>query len=300
MSFLNGIYMDKLECIKLFSHVARLKSFTAAANELNMTQGSVSKKIAWLEQSLGFALFNRNSRQISITDAGSHYLSFSYELIEKLDITEKKLKNELDHVVGKLRISSPSAFATERLAKPIQKFMAINPDITIDISVNDKQVDLFTDDIDIAIRAAFLKDSRLKAKKLLEHELCYFASPTYLEKYGNLSKPFSFSAHKCITYNLTSPSNVWRINNEKFTVNQAIQSDCPEMIVKMALLGCGIAAMPKWMIQKYLDNSQLVELFSDSKKYSLPMYIVYKDNDYQPLKIRAFIDFLTSYFDSTT
>ncbi len=290
--------MDKLECIKLFSYAARLKSFTATANELNMTQGAVSKKIAWLEKNLGFTLFHRNPRKISLTNAGAEYLTFCHELIEKMTITEQQLKNELSQVVGVLKISAPSAFATQRLAHPIKEFLRANPELKIDISVNDRQIDLYNDDIDIAIRASYLKDSGLKAKKILNHELCYFASPDYLKVYGKPRYPDELSIHACITYSLSNPSNAWYLNNEKFIVPELVSSDSPEMIVKMATLGCGIAAMPKWMVQEYLDCNQLIELFKDDEKLSLPMYVVYKSSDYLPYRVRAFIDFLADYFDS--
>lgn len=290
--------MDKFECIKLFNQAARLGSFTATANELNMTQGAVSKKIAWLENSLGFTLFHRTSRKINLTNAGEQYLKHSRELIEKMTITEQRLKNELSQVLGELKVSAPSAFATQRLAIPIRDFLYLNPKVSINVSVNDKQVDLYNDDIDIAIRASYLKDSGLKAKKLLDHELCYFASPKYLEQNGTPILPKEIIQHLCITYSLSNPSNVWYFNKEKYAIREVISSDSPEMIVKMALLGLGIAAMPKWMVRKHINKNELTEIFESVEKHSLPMYAVYKNTDYLPFRIRAFIDFLANYFAS--
>lgn len=288
--------MDKFGCIKLFNQVARLGSFTATANELNMTQGAVSKKIAWLENSLGFTLFHRTSRKISLTNAGEQYLRHSRELIEKMTVTEQRIRNELSQVIGELKISAPSAFATQRLAIPIRDFLYLNPKVSINVSVNDKQVDLYNDDIDIAIRASYLKDSGLKAKKLLDHELCYFASPKYLEQNGRPVLPKEIIQHHCITYSLSNPSNVWHFNNEKYVIKEVISSDSPEMIVEMAVLGLGIAAMPKWMVQKHLDKNELTEIFENVEKVSLPMYAVYKNVEYLPFRIRSFIDFLANYF----
>lgn len=288
--------MDKFECIRLFNHVARIGSFTATANELNMTQGAVSKKISWLESALGFTLFHRTSRKITLTNAGEQYLQYSRELIEKMTITEQRLKNELSQALGELKISAPSAFATQRLAEPIRDFLKVNPKVSINVSVNDKQVDLYNDDIDVAIRVSYLKDSGLKAKKLLTHELCYFASPNYLQQNGVPILPEEITQHQCISYSLSNPSNVWHFNNEKYAINEVISSDSPEMIVKMAVLGLGIAAMPKWMIQKHLDKNELIELYKSEVKHSLPMYAVYKNADYLPFRIRAFIDFLGDYF----
>ncbi|NMP30865.1 LysR family transcriptional regulator [Thalassotalea sp. M1531] len=290
--------MDKLDCIKVFTHVARLGSFTAVANELNMTQGAVSKKIAWLESSIGFSLFHRTSRKITLTNSGEQYLNYSNKVLEEMIYTEQKLKGELSEAIGELKISAPSAFATQRLVKPVSKFMELNPRITLNLSVNDKQVDLYKDDIDIAIRASFLNDSGLKARKLLHHELCYFASPGYIERHCEPLLPSELLNHKCITYSLSNPSNIWHLDNQKYNANEITTSDSPELIVQLALAGVGIAAMPKWMVESYFKQGKLIEVFREFDKHSLPMYAVYKSVDFLPYRIRAFIDFLCEYFEA--
>ena len=288
--------MDKLECINLFCVVARLNSFTAAANELNVTQSAVSKKIAWLEHKLGFNLFERSARKINLTDAGKSYLAFCVQLVEQINVTEQTLKGEQAKVSGRLKISAPSAFATNMLSQPVAEFLSQHSEVKLEVSVNDQQVDLYKDDVDIALRAAHLPDSGLKAKRILDHELCYFAAPDYLEHNGNPSAPSDLAYHQCITYSLSRPSNVWFINQQKHSVLEFIKSDSPEFIVQMALMGCGIAGMPKWMVQDKLNEGALVELFTDCEKASLPMYAVYKNADYIPFKIRAFVDYLSRYF----
>jgi len=290
--------MDKLDCIKIFSRVAQLGSFTAVANELNLTQGAVSKKIAWLESTIGLTLFHRTSRKITLTNSGEHYLKYSIELLEQMDQTELLLRNELREAVGELKISVPSSFATQRLVKPVSQFMAMNPKVIFNISVQDRQVDLYRDDIDIAIRASYLKDSGLMAKKLLNHELCYFASPKYLREHSEPITPTDLSNHKCITYSLSNPSNIWHFNNQKYSVNEVTISDSPELIVQFAIEGIGIAAMPKWMVSHYFESGTLREIFIDADKPSLPMYAVYKKVDFLPYRIRAFVDFLSHYFEA--
>ena len=104
-----------------------LGSFTAVANELNMTQGAVSKKIAWLENSVGFSLFHRTSRKISLTSSGEQYLKYSHKLLEEMMFTEQKLKDELREAVGELKISAPSAFATQRVSKTCSKIHGTKP-----------------------------------------------------------------------------------------------------------------------------------------------------------------------------
>lgn len=288
--------MDKFECMKLFCRVAQLGSFTLVANEQNIAQSAVSKKVAWLEDGIGITLLHRTSRNVSLTDQGAQYLQYANRVIEEMEQTESQLKGQLATVSGKLTLSAPSAFAIQRLAKPISLFTQLHPNLQIGLSVQDQLVDLYQSNVDIAIRASYLKDSNLKARKLLDHNVCFFASPDYLKQHGQPHTPEELAHHACLTYSLTSPSNIWVINGEKYQVNEAFSSDSPEMIVEMARLDNGIAAMPRWMVEADLQNHRLIELFVETEKMTLPMYAVYKSTQYQPYRIRAFIDYLVSYF----
>jgi len=292
--------MDKLESMKLFCRVAQLGSFTLVANEQNITQSAVSKKVAWLEDAIGITLLHRTSRKVSLTDQGAQYLRYANRVIEEMEQTEAQLKGELTSVSGKLTLSAPSAFAIQRLAKPISLFTQLHPNLQIDLSVQDQFVDLYQSNVDIAIRASYLKDSNLKARKLLDHNVCFFASPDYLKQHGHPHTPEELTHHACLTYSLTSPSNIWVINGEKYQVNEAFSSDSPEMLVEMARLDNGIAAMPRWMVEADLQKRRLIELFVETEKMSLPMYAVYKSSQYQPYRIRAFIDYLVDYFNQDT
>lgn len=288
--------MDKLESISLFCQVVRLGSFTAVANELNMTQGSVSKKIAWLESQLRLTLLHRTSRRVTLTEQGREYYEYAVTLLETMSHTESRLRDELSQVSGVLSLSAPSAFATQKLAAPIAEFLEQNPGLSITVSVEDKLIDLANSSIDIAIRASDLKDSGLKAKKLCQHQVTYFASPNYLKKRQVPTSGQDLKSHQCITYSLMTPSNVWLLGGKKYQVNEILSSDNPEMIVKMANLGVGIAAMPRWMIEEELASGELIEILANVEHLSLPMYALYKATDYQPYRIRAFIDFLSDYF----
>lgn len=294
--------MDKFECLSVFIRVAQLGTFTAAANELNTTQSAVSKKIAWLEKKVGFTLFHRHPRAISLTNSGQQYLNLALKITEEVGVTESQLRQEQVAVSGTLRLSVPSAFSLKLLAEPLNQFLNEHPDLKVDISVSDKFVNLLENDIDIAIRAAYLKDSGLKAKWLFDNELAYFASPRYLSANPQIEKAEDLIAHQCLTYSLMSPSNLWRFDDGqeviKVKVNEQVRSDSPEMIVKMATLGQGVAAMPKWMIDNEIRSGELQLLLQQYQPMKIPMYLVFKDSAYQPKRIRAFIDYLVAVFDN--
>ena len=294
--------MDKFDCLKVFTRVAHLGSFTAAANEFNTTQSAVSKKIAWLEKQVGVSLFYRHARAISLTESGQQYLGLALNITHEMDCFESNLRQEQATISGVLKLSVPSAFSTQLLCQPLNQFLNLHPQVTVDVSVSDKFVDLLEGNIDIAIRAAYLKDSGLKAKWLLDNELVYFASPDYLKTTPAIVDIDDLRQHKCLTYSLSTPSNLWRFNTGKevvkIKVNEQIRSDNPEMLVQMAKLGQGIAAMPRWMVEQELQSGTLILLLTQYQTQKLPMYMVYKDAEQQPQRIRAFIDFLADYFNS--
>lgn len=289
--------MDKIECIRIFVETAKLNSFTATANKLDMTQSAVSKKIAWLESDLGLTLFQRNSRKISLTHAGKDYLSYCCRLLEEMSAIESKLKRETESVEGELKISAPSAFSTMLLNKPLQAFIEQHPGIRVSLSVDDRIVNLNDHNIDIAIRASQLKDSGLKARFLFNNKIQYVASPDYLSKYGKPEHPQDLSQHQCLTYSLMNPANEWRFADKdrqstSVKVNQIFTSDSPEMLLTMARQGLGVVALPDWMSNEFVEKGELTRILESWSNNYLPMYAVYHASDYLPQRIRVFIDFL--------
>ena len=294
--------MDKLDCIRTFVRVVQMGSFTAVANSQNITQGSVSKKVAWLEQQLSISLLYRTSRQLSLTDAGEAYYQHALRLLEDHDSFEATLKGEQIKVKGRLALSMPTSLGLHLLSKPIADFMATHPDVDIDLSLNDQHIDLYRDNIDIAFRASFLKDSGLKAKRIMDNTMVYCASPDYLEREGTPKYASDLTEHQYLSYSLAHPSNVLQFTNqegksERVTVSEAFRTDSPEMLLKMAILGQGVTYLPQWMVSTYEATGELVEVLTDYPRQTIPLYAVYKDSQSQPFRIRAFIDFIADTFD---
>ncbi|MBC7005730.1 LysR family transcriptional regulator [Photobacterium sp. BZF1] len=289
--------MDKLDCIRTFTRVVQLGSFTAVANTQNITQGSVSKKVSWLEQHLSISLLHRTSRQLSLTDAGEAYFQHALRLLEDHDSFEANLKGEQFKAKGRLALSMPTSLGLHLLAKPIADFIALHPDVDIDLSLNDQHIDLYRDNIDIAFRASLLKDSGLKAKHLIDNTMVYCASPNYLKRKGLPRHASELTKHHCLTYSLAHPSNVWNFINrdgksEKVSLSEHFRSDSPEMLLKMATLGQGITFLPQWMVSPFEKTGELVEVLTDYRQQTIPLYAVYKNSQTQPYRIRAFIDFI--------
>ena len=294
--------MDKLENIKLFLLVSQFNSFTVAANKLNIGQGTVSKNIAKLEQQLGFTLFHRHSRSVQITPQGAEYLEHCQQMMDELTNVESKIKDERDIVKGTLKLSIPSAMATKILAKPIASFMELHPEIEINVSVNDRQVNLVEEYIDVAIRASNLDDSGYKARYLFNNKAIFCASPEYLNKHLEPASPTELINHSCLTYSLLDRPNKWSAFNDTskqtFIVNQHFSSDSPEMLLTMAVAGQGVIALPDWMVKPYIDNGKLIHILKSYTHIDLPMYAVFKSDNYLPIRIKAFIDHLAVFFQT--
>ena len=293
--------MDKYDCQRLFIRVAQLGSFTAAAENLNLTQSAVSKRIAWLEHRIGFSLFHRNSRQVNLTSQGIEYLSYCDKLLDEMSYTESRLKEELNQVSGELSLSLPSAMATTLLAKPISQFMQLHPLLKINISVNDRLVDLIETNTDIAVRVSQLADSNYKARFLFNNRAILVASAEYLTHQAKITIPSDLAQQRCLSYSLSALSNTWQLTDNhqqvsKVNVNSAFSSDSAEMLLAMAKMGQGITALPSWMVEPALANQELQQVLPAYSAANLPMYAVYKASEYQPQRVRAFIDYLVAYF----
>ena len=268
-----------------------------------MTQGAVSKKIAWLENQIGFKLFHRSSRNINLTQQGQDYLEYCEQFIEQIAQVETRIKGELTQIKGELKLSVPSALATQLLVEPIDQFMSEHPELNFKVSVNDQKVDLIESDIDIALRASVLEDSSYKARHLFDNKAIYMASPSYLDEHGIPKEAEDLTKHRCLTYNLSSKSHSWTLidkqgNPHRVKVNSIFSSDSPELLMQIALSGQGLVLLPDWMGGRHIDNGKLVQVLDHYESMSLPMYAVFKSDAYQPYRVRAFIDFLVGYFQS--
>lgn len=300
-----GNSMDKYDCQRLFIRVAQLGSFTAAAENLNLTQSAVSKRIAWLEHSIGFSLFHRNSRQVNLTSQGKEYLSYCDRLLDEMNYTEARLKGELNQVSGELTLSVPSAMATMLLAKPISQFMQLHPKLSVNVSVNDRLVDLIETNIDIAIRVSHLADSNYKARFLFNNRAVLVASPEYLSQQSELTIPTDLTQHRCLSYSLSAQSTNWQLTDSKqqiskVSIDSVFSSDSAEMLLTMAIMAQGVTALPDWMVKQALDSHELQQVLPAYSAANLPMYAVYKASEYQPQRVRAFIDYLVAYFANET
>ncbi|WP_261905370.1 LysR family transcriptional regulator [Vibrio fortis] len=293
---------DVFSAIPIFVAVVESGSFSAAAERLSMTKSAVSKRISSLEDNLGTRLFHRSTRKLTLTEAGEQFSDYARN---SLFIAQQGINATTLHQgkpKGTLKINAPMTFSRLHLVPLLKEFLDLYPDIKVILNMDDKIVDMIEGGYDVGIRIGELKDSSLIAKKLAKCDSVVCASPEYLTEYGIPKTPSDLRDHNCIYYSLFQAGVEWTFfrDNEKskvepkgnFVVNNS------DAIGEMLLQGLGICQMPTFIVRKYLDSGQLIEVLDE---YNLPqhnIYAVYPERRHVPEKVRVFLDFVENRLSS--
>jgi DNA-binding transcriptional LysR family regulator len=292
--------MDQLNAMRAFVRVAETASFSAVAHEFSTTQATISKRIAALEALLGVKLLRRSSREQSLTEAGSDYYQRSLAILEAVDEAETIARCQVDTPRGVLRITTAVDFAKSVLSPLLQQFMVRYPDIHLDLMLSNHRSDLIAEGIDIAIRAGQFEDSAMIATHLCTSQQCLVASKDYLRQHGQPDHPNALKQHNCLIYSANNNTTTWSFIDTSEThlpmhvaVSGRFNCDNAEMILDMALAGCGVAILPYWMTHQSLENGTLTRVLPDSWLPKIEVKIIYPDKKHLPLKTRFFIDFIT-------
>jgi DNA-binding transcriptional LysR family regulator len=217
-----------------------------------------------------------------------------------LDDAVASARSKSDSPKGLLRIAAPLPFARLMLVPLIPEFFARFPDITVELCLSDKHVDLVSEGIDLAIRASELEDSSLVARSLFDNEMMLVASPSYLDKYGIPATPEDLKQHTCIVYSQLKSNDIWHFTkigeNQVVSVSGNLASNSGEANLHASLEGLGITELPVWMVKTHLCSGELVRVLTEYQADSLPLNAIYPHSRYVPLKITSFIDFLKEKF----
>lgn len=285
----------------LFYYVVRFKSFSQAAEKCNVSKAYVSKHIAQLEQELQTKLLFRNTRQLSLTEAGEIF----YAQCEKLfALAQQGYDNmaQLRHQpTGTLKISVPPALAMYVLTKPLAEYQQRYPDVTLNVVLESQLVDLVQQGYDLALRSsATLPDSSLIARKLtsLRYMLC--ATPQYLKKHGALDHPEQLAHHRIAVYSTSNAMQQLEFirGNRQFPINVEgkFQSNQIDLIAKMVMASTCAAVLPEFMVADAIKQGKLTVCLPKYRLPAKPLYLLYPQREFVPLKVKAFIDLLKAEF----
>ncbi|WP_320826082.1 LysR family transcriptional regulator [Reinekea sp.] len=285
-----------LNLLQIFTAIAEHKSFTKAASQLKMDKSTVSSKLSHLEANLGVRLLHRSTRSVSLTEAGEGYLRYCQQIMETALEAQQFTANLGDEAVGLLRVSTTNYLAEHFIRTLIKPFIKENPKVEVELDLSYSSRDLIKDRFDVALRVGTgsLKDSNLVAKKILEAELGLFCSPAFVKEHGELKRVEEMANFDFIKYTNRSTFEVSQngvihevVINSRFKINDILSTR------EAAVLGLGIAVMPKFIASEAVKNKQLVNLLADCQFPLITIYAVYHSRKWMPAKLKSFLDFLT-------
>jgi DNA-binding transcriptional LysR family regulator len=289
--------MDRLQGMNVFVRVVETGSFSKAAREFSITQPTVTKMVAAIEDRLSVRLLNRNTRGVSVTESGALYYEKCKIIVRESDEAENIARLRQTQAQGLLRVGTSVAFGRRVITPLALEFMAQHPQVQLDLSFEDRYTDLVANGIDVAIRMGKLADSTLGARFLGVNPWLMVASPKYLRRHGTPKKVLDLSQHPALIYSSVLGDDVWRLTTPKgetvtVPVSGRLRSNNLSAVLAAARNGLGIAAMPRYVASESLKSKQVVEVL---RNYSLPeqeVHAVFPSPKLVPGKVLAFIAFL--------
>ena len=292
--------MHDINDMLIFAQVVKEKSFTAAATRLNVSKSRISKSVSRLEGMLGVRLLQRSTRRLSLTEVGEAYFEHCDRILEELILAEDTINRLHLEPRGTLKISSSVAFGTLHVAPALPGFMALYPDLSVDLTISDRFVDLVDEGYDLALRIAAEPGLSLVARKLapIRRKIC--ASPSYLASRGTPTEPSELKHHNCLDYSYMSTGGHWRLcgPNGDITVpvSGTLRMNDDEALSQAVLGGVGLALRPTFIVGKELQAGKLVEVLPGYVPIERFLYAVHLPNRHLPLKTRVFLDYLLARF----
>ena len=289
--------MELLRDMALFVEVAKAKSFTRAAEVLKMPISSLSRRIAELERAIGLQLLIRTTRRIELTEAGAIYFARAQHIVEAAQIAHEQLRDLSEAPRGHLRVSMPVNFGTFFLAPLIAEFAERYPEVTFDLDLSPRRVDLLSENFDLAIRVGALPDSTLVVRRLALVPSCLYASPGYLDRFGEPTHPSDLPSHSCIQMLHTHKVSAWRLNRGKESVELEIKGRFAvnniSMVQRLIILGIGIGAIDATIAREDLHSGRIRSVLPEWSLAPVPIFALTATR-LLPAKTRVFIDFLAA------
>jgi len=275
-------------------------SFSAAGRRLGLSPSAVSKLIARLEERLGARLLVRSTRLLVPTAEGEAYVARARRILGEIDEAERLITaGAAARPRGKLRVSATVGFGERCLVPLVPEFLGRYPEVELDLSLTDEVIDLVAERADIALRAGPMRDSSLKARKILESRRVIVASPAYLARHGTPRTPQDLSRHNCLRFNFRRSMDDWPFvdpasgEGYALSVSGNLEGNSGSMVRRLALDGLGLARMARYVAEEDIAAGALVPVLEEYNGRDIELlHAVFVGHDYLAARIRAFVDFL--------
>ncbi len=292
--------MDLLDSMGVYVLAVEKGSLSAAAAACGISATMAGNHLRTLEKRLGMQLLNRTTRRQQLTAFGEDYYTRCKEILRLVSETDAQAQNMQLAPAGKLRISAPVTFGTEALMPALAVYLQRYPEVSVDVALCDRVVDLVEERFEAAIRIGALPDSTaLIARPLAPYRLMICASPDYLARRGTPARPEELSEHECLAFSTAALAH-WRLNGaegaSRVAVSGRLQVNQGQALRVAALHGMGIVLQPAILLEADVRAGRLVQLFPGHELPSRPMSVVYLPDRYRSPKLRSFVDFLAERF----
>lgn len=285
----------------LFARVVEAESFTGAARDLGISKSSVSKQVSRLEDRLGVRLLNRTTRRLSLTEAGTAFLEGCQRVVAEAEAAEQAVARLAAGPRGVLRVNAPMSFGVRHLGPCLPEFLRRCPELAIDLTLNDRRVDLIEEGFDLAVRIGALEDSSLVARRLAPSHRVVAAAPSYLAAHGQPDSPGDLTGHSCLRYTYQSAGAEWRFRGpgglRRVKVSGPLGANNGDVLHTALLDGLGIGFLPTFFVGPDLRAGRLRRLLPEWRDaQDAAIHAVYPANRNLSPKVRVFIDYLAERF----
>ncbi|HET6246762.1 MAG TPA: LysR substrate-binding domain-containing protein [Tepidisphaeraceae bacterium] len=281
-----------------FVEVARALSFTRASKASGIPIATLSRRITLMEKRVGVRLFQRTTRRLALTEPGRRYLERCERIVQDAAAAHEVLKEAAERLTGHLRISMPVEFGLVLIAPIIDEFTRHYPEITVEADLSSRPANFVDENIDVSIRLGELRDPSLIARRLGSAARVFYASPSYLARYGVPEHPKDLSKHECILQSYMAHPGIWRVVSGKKSIDVNVHgrfsTNNVSMTLKFAEQGHGIAALQPSNVRESYDSGAIRQILIDWSFPAAPVHAVMTSR-LMPARVRVFIDFLASH-----
>lgn len=298
----------QIEQLQTFIQVARAGSFAAAARMQALDPSLVSRTVAALENELGFRLFQRTTRALSLTEAGHAYLERVAPMVEEISLAREHSQMLTREPQGQLRVTSSVSFGQMCIVPHLAAFRTHYPKLQLELLLTDAVVDLVAERVDVAVRLSPRVDSGYIGQELMRTSYRVVASPAYLRQHARLRHPQDLAGHACAVFPITGFRSKWRFR-QKAKSRHAQPAEVFEVPIQggvvissalalrqVAVDGLGPALLGEWLVRDALASGTLVDVFPSydvtASDFQTAAWILYPSRAYLPLKVRAFTEHL--------
>jgi DNA-binding transcriptional LysR family regulator len=292
--------VDRIESMQVFAKVVAKQSFSGAARELRLSQAVVSKHVSALESWLGAQLLNRTTRRLNLTEIGALVYERSERILDEIDEVQQSTSALQTAPRGVLRLAAPVSFGITQLGPALAEYLSRYPEVVVDVTLDDRFVDLVEEGFDLALRVGALKDSSLIARRLAPVRFVLCASPGYVRQYGEPRQPDELSDHRCLFYSLRAIPGEWRFVGPEgevaLRISGRFRSNSGNMLHAAMLAGAGIGLAPTFVVGRDLAEGRLVPLMPNYRPIETELSAIYPPAKNPSAKVRSLIDFLVTRF----